>query len=288
MRACSRPRPSTWQSAVAGVRAATARGPHAVASARSSYPRRGSRSCERVAGGLGRCGADRRPWRARGPRRREPARRRRRTLSIQRGSRSRPRPPGRCRLRPRPSRPTMSNGSRRSCPATISVALRDSADAGRVEHGRCWPRDRRAGGRQAPDRRALRPAAIPPPASSRGSSWDARAPRVAFKATAGLHHPVRAEHPLTYAADAPAPTMHGFLNVFVAAAAAWRPRRADAAASGRTAAPREGMLEERDASTFTSRRRIAWRGDGIRGGGHRPRPRRAGRGRSVRARSRNR
>jgi hypothetical protein len=40
---------------------------------------------------------------------------------------------------------------------------------------------------------------------------------VAFKATAGLHHPVRCMRPLTYAADAPSGTMHGFLNVFLAA-----------------------------------------------------------------------
>lgn len=41
---------------------------------------------------------------------------------------------------------------------------------------------------------------------------------VPFKATAGLHHPLRAEHPLTYAPDAPRGTMFGFLNVFAAAA----------------------------------------------------------------------
>jgi hypothetical protein len=41
---------------------------------------------------------------------------------------------------------------------------------------------------------------------------------VAFKATAGLHHPVRAEYPLTYDQNPPCGTMHGFLNVFVAAA----------------------------------------------------------------------
>ncbi|MCA9294614.1 MAG: hypothetical protein KDA20_12445, partial [Phycisphaerales bacterium] len=43
---------------------------------------------------------------------------------------------------------------------------------------------------------------------------------VAFKATAGLHHPVRSEHPLTYEQNAPRGTMHGFLNVFGAAALA--------------------------------------------------------------------
>jgi hypothetical protein len=41
---------------------------------------------------------------------------------------------------------------------------------------------------------------------------------VAFKATAGLHHPLRCVRPLTYASDAPSGAMHGFLNVFLAAA----------------------------------------------------------------------
>ncbi len=41
---------------------------------------------------------------------------------------------------------------------------------------------------------------------------------VPFKATAGLHHPLRSIYRLTYAPDAPSATMHGFLNVFVAAA----------------------------------------------------------------------
>lgn len=40
---------------------------------------------------------------------------------------------------------------------------------------------------------------------------------VAFKATAGLHHPLRAEYRLTYESDSASAIMHGFLNVFVAA-----------------------------------------------------------------------
>ena len=44
---------------------------------------------------------------------------------------------------------------------------------------------------------------------------------VAFKATAGLHHPLRCSKPLTYETDAPVGTMHGFINVFLAATAAW-------------------------------------------------------------------
>jgi hypothetical protein len=39
---------------------------------------------------------------------------------------------------------------------------------------------------------------------------------VPFKATAGLHHPVRGDFRLTYEKDSPSCTMHGFLNVFVA------------------------------------------------------------------------
>lgn len=37
-----------------------------------------------------------------------------------------------------------------------------------------------------------------------------------FKATAGLHHPIRCFKPLTYEPDSPQGTMHGFLNVFLA------------------------------------------------------------------------
>jgi hypothetical protein len=41
---------------------------------------------------------------------------------------------------------------------------------------------------------------------------------VGFKATAGLHHPLRAINRLTYQADSETALMHGFLNVFLAAA----------------------------------------------------------------------
>lgn len=42
------------------------------------------------------------------------------------------------------------------------------------------------------------------------------AANVPFKATAGLHHPVRCFKPLTYEADAPEGMMNGFLNLFLA------------------------------------------------------------------------
>ncbi len=42
--------------------------------------------------------------------------------------------------------------------------------------------------------------------------------KVPFKATAGLHHPLRSVHRLTYQPDSASALMHGFLNVFLAAA----------------------------------------------------------------------
>jgi len=45
--------------------------------------------------------------------------------------------------------------------------------------------------------------------------------QVPFKATAGLHHAIRDRYPLTYEPDCASATMHGFVNVFLAAALAW-------------------------------------------------------------------
>lgn len=42
------------------------------------------------------------------------------------------------------------------------------------------------------------------------------AANVPFKATAGLHHPLRCYKPLTYEPDAPSGVMNGFLNLFLA------------------------------------------------------------------------
>ena len=58
---------------------------------------------------------------------------------------------------------------------------------------------------------------------------------VPFKATAGLHHPLRAEYRLTYEPDAPTGVMFGFLNVFLGAALL---------ATGMPAAELPALLEE--------------------------------------------
>lgn len=76
---------------------------------------------------------------------------------------------------------------------------------------------------------------------------------VPFKATAGLHHPLRAEHRLTYADDAPRGMMFGFLNVFLAAVLA---RTGAITSIGELSE----VLEERDAHAITlSDDLIGWR-----------------------------
>lgn len=62
------------------------------------------------------------------------------------------------------------------------------------------------------------------------------AERIPFKATAGLHHPLRAPYRLTYQPDSAVCTMFGFLNMFLAAGIARR---------GGTAADVVAVLEER-------------------------------------------
>jgi hypothetical protein len=67
----------------------------------------------------------------------------------------------------------------------------------------------------------LTPEAIPSPQTIADFLRHAAQRRMPFKATAGLHHPIRSLRPLTYAPDSPRAVMHGFINVFAAAAFAW-------------------------------------------------------------------
>lgn len=80
----------------------------------------------------------------------------------------------------------------------------------------------------------------------------AAAAGVAFKATAGLHHPLRGEYRLTYEPGSGTATMHGYLNVFVAAALAKGGLGEDEIVE---------LLEEREASAFeVDGERLRWRG----------------------------
>lgn len=75
---------------------------------------------------------------------------------------------------------------------------------------------------------------------------------VGLKFTAGLHHPVRSVHPLTYEPDSPRAMMHGFLNVFLAAALV---DRGDCPES-----TLQAVLEETDPAAFRIESdAVAWR-----------------------------
>lgn len=65
--------------------------------------------------------------------------------------------------------------------------------------------------------------------------------RVPSKATAGLHHPLRGDYRLTYAAGSPHGRMFGFLNIFLAAALVH---------SGASEADTIALLEDGDATNF--------------------------------------
>ena len=67
----------------------------------------------------------------------------------------------------------------------------------------------------------LTPDAIPSSTALAGFLCEAAKRRIPFKATAGLHHPLRSNRALTYERDSPRAVMHGFLNVFTAAVFAW-------------------------------------------------------------------
>ncbi|RPJ78385.1 MAG: hypothetical protein EHM13_14700 [Acidobacteria bacterium] len=77
--------------------------------------------------------------------------------------------------------------------------------------------------------------------------------KVGFKATAGLHHALRGERPLSDDPSAARVLMHGFLNVFLAASLAYT--------CGITTEQVENVLEERSIKAFEfGEDGVAWRG----------------------------
>jgi len=75
--------------------------------------------------------------------------------------------------------------------------------------------------------------------------------RLPFKATAGLHHPIRSTQPLTYNPRSATSTMHGFVNLCCAAAALY---------FGGNDHDAENILNGQDPSAFTvSENSIGWR-----------------------------
>ncbi|HEY6088562.1 MAG TPA: hypothetical protein VD771_02115 [Gemmatimonadaceae bacterium] len=81
---------------------------------------------------------------------------------------------------------------------------------------------------------------------------------VPFKATAGLHHPIRGEYRLTYEPNSPVGMMYGFLNVFIASVLVNEGERRDVALAA---------LEESDPHAFAFEdEAIVWRGKRITAG----------------------
>jgi hypothetical protein len=81
------------------------------------------------------------------------------------------------------------------------------------------------------------------------------AANVPFKATAGLHHPVRSLRPLG-GNGSPCAMMHGFVNVFLAAALLWH--------RGSTEADARATLEETSPEAFRFEERcVSWHGHSL-------------------------
>jgi hypothetical protein len=96
------------------------------------------------------------------------------------------------------------------------------------------------------------PDAFPAPAQLARFIACCAAARVAFKATAGLHHPLRGEYRLTYDSRSACATMFGFLNVLLAAALA---------RDGASERDLVAALEERSAAAIEAEGEgLVWRG----------------------------
>jgi hypothetical protein len=99
------------------------------------------------------------------------------------------------------------------------------------------------------------PDAFPPTESIVDFMVACQRERVPFKATAGLHHPVRGTYPLSYEPGSPTGTMYGFLNLLTAAALVYVGDTEDNAIAA---------LEEADPSAFGFEdQAIVWRGKRI-------------------------
>jgi len=100
---------------------------------------------------------------------------------------------------------------------------------------------RRSGGKAKIRTGGITTEAFPTPAAVTRFIVGCATQGVGFKATAGLHHPIRGEYRLTYEPVPPVGTMYGYLNVFLSAAFA---------RTGNDAEWIERVLTERDPKAF--------------------------------------
>ncbi|MBY0358331.1 MAG: hypothetical protein K2W82_10055 [Candidatus Obscuribacterales bacterium] len=101
-------------------------------------------------------------------------------------------------------------------PVYCEVGANNLACLDRIKQTGCFAKIRTGG---------LVPDAIPAPQAVANFILACAERRLPFKATAGLHHPLRSLQSLTYEADSPKAVMHGFINVLMAAAFAWHGKK---------------------------------------------------------------
>lgn len=109
----------------------------------------------------------------------------------------------------------------------------------------------RAGGRAKIRMGGVTAEAFPAPATVAGFLVAVVERNLPFKATAGLHHPIRGGYRLTYAADAPTGTMYGYLNLMAAVTLAQR---------GAPLGAIEAALRETDPRRLAPDGRLGWDG----------------------------
>ena len=97
-------------------------------------------------------------------------------------------------------------------PVYCEVAVTELHKLAAVKKAECFAKIRTGG---------VTPQAIPKPELVAEFILTCASLRLAFKATAGLHHPVRAMQKLSYDEYAPQAVMHGFINVIMASAFAY-------------------------------------------------------------------
>jgi hypothetical protein len=124
-------------------------------------------------------------------------------------------------------------------PVYCEVALNEIGKLEDVKNSGCFAKIRTGG---------VKPEAIPSPSDVASFINACARLRLPFKATAGLHHPIRAMHALTYDEQAPQAVMHGFINVLLAAAFAW---------NGETDI--EAIIAEQSAEAFSFSDVARWR-----------------------------
>lgn len=124
-------------------------------------------------------------------------------------------------------------------PVYCEVSIDKLSDLDVVKQAGCFAKIRTGG---------LKPEAIPPAQNVAAFIAACAERRLPFKATAGLHHPIRAVYPLTYEPEAPQAVMHGFLNVLMASAFAWHGEQEI-----------EPIVSEMDPSAFSFDERAHWR-----------------------------